>query len=883
MTHPKATPMMKQYMAIKDDYPDALLFYRMGDFYEMFFDDAKKASRLLEITLTSRNKKDSDAIPMCGVPVRAVDGYIAKLIGKGKKVAICEQVEDPASAKGLVKREVVRVITPGMVIDDNLLEEKTNNFILALSINNKHAGLSYLDISTGTFRLTESDNIRSIIDEALRVDPSEIIFSKSSQEDASYEWIIDKFSDKSVSYIDTREFEYPSAKERLMMQFSTRSLEGFGCEGMKTGVCAAGAILSYVQETQLQSITHLTSLETYFLGNHLIIDDLSCKNLELTNNIRTGQKKGTLFSILDKTVTSMGGRLLKSWIRYPLNDRIKIESRQKCIEETLTQSHIRQDIRNALETVYDLERLGSRISMGRCNARDLVALKKSLHSLPEIFNFLKKLSSEMFSPDFIPDELIALADLIETSIREDSPPTINEGGIIKKGYNSELDDLISISRDGKSWIAKLGAKEKEATGIHTLKVKYNKVFGYFIEMPKSQSSQVPDHYIRKQTLVNTERFITDELKEFEAKVLGAQDLRSKLEYEIFNDIRKEIISKNALILHCAKFIAQIDCLLTLAEVADQNDYIRPEINDEGIILIEDGRHPVVEKLITGERYVPNSVKLDNHENQLLIITGPNMAGKSTILRQVAILSVLTQIGSFVPASKASICLVDRIFTRVGALDNLSSGQSTFMVEMEETANIMNNATPDSLVIMDEIGRGTSTYDGLSIAWAVAEYLHDIQDKGVKTLFATHYHELTELAETKDRVKNYNIAVKEWNDNIIFLRKLTYGATNRSYGIQVARLAGIPEIIINKAKKILSTIENENKPLSIQNDVTKPKPSKEEQIKKEKQHVQMSLFRKPEEIIIDKIKKIDISTTTPLDALNFLSKLKEKANKVENHN
>ncbi|MBU0994225.1 MAG: DNA mismatch repair protein MutS [Proteobacteria bacterium] len=882
MTQPKQTPMMAQYMAIKENYPDAILFYRMGDFYEMFLDDANVASRLLEITLTSRNKNNDDAIPMCGVPVRAADGYIAKLVARGKKVAVCEQVEDPATAKGLVKREVVRVVTPGMILDEALLDEKSNNFILALILLHDRAGLAFLDISTGTFRLTESEDIYAILDEATRIDPSEIILPEDAESDSYYIKLLKKFKEKSVSYIAKKEFDFKRAKETLLSQLNTRSLEGYGCEYQTAGVAAAGALLSYVQDAQLQSISHLVSLETYYLGNYLILDDLSLRNLELIKNIQTGQKKGTLFGVLDQTVTSMGGRLLKSWVRYPLCNRELILKRQHAIKEAFDKPLVRQDIRTCLKSVYDLERLGSKISMGRCNARDLVAFKHSLLALPDIWSFLGELSSDLFVPDFTINELSELAILIDRAIREDAPMTINEGGIIKQGFNSELDELILISRDGKSYIAELGAREKEKSGINSLRVKYNKVFGYFLEVPKSQGSNVPDSYIRKQTLVNTERFITDELKKLEFKVLNAQEQRGKLEYDIFNGIRQTICEKNSLILQCANFIAQIDCLSTLAEISSLFDYCQPEINEDGRIRIEDGRHPVVEKLITGERFVPNSIDMDNENHQVLVITGPNMAGKSTVLRQVAIITILAHMGSFVPAASASISLVDRIFTRVGALDNLSSGQSTFMVEMEETANIMNHATDKSLVIMDEIGRGTSTFDGLSIAWAVAEFLHDLNGKGVKTLFATHYHELTELSETKPRVKNHNIAVKEWNDTIIFLRKLVDGGTNRSYGIQVARLAGIPHSIIARSKKILAKIENDHNRISFKPEIKKKSSSgiKEED---HQPFVQMSLFRKPEEIIIDKLHKLDISMTTPLEALNILSKLKDKLKKIDNAN
>ena len=839
----------------------------------MFFEDAEVASKILEITLTSRNKKDEFPIPMCGIPYRAVRGYIARLIDHGHKVAICDQIEDPALAKGLVKRDVVRVITPGMIVDNELLDEKSDNYVLAVARNNDTAGLSYLDISTGTFRVAESEDMNAVVDETLRISPSEVLFPESSKNDTFFSPILSALSGKSITFLQDRAFELSRGRERLVEQFRTLSLEGFGCEHLKAGVRAAGALIYYVQETQKQTIKHITGIETYSLINYLLVDDISCQNLELVKNIRTGTRTGTLLGIIDRTITAMGGRLLKRWIRYPLMDIQEILSRQDAVEEAKENIQARRNIRENLKSVYDLERLGSKITMGHSNARDLIALKQSLNSLPDIWSLLSPLKAELFKCHQNVDDLYELAKLIEKAIREDTPPTIHEGGIIKTGYNSELDELISISRGGKDWLAKLEAKEKDTTGINTLKVNYNKVFGYFIEVPKSRSDDVPMHYVRKQTLVNAERYITDELKSFESKVLDAEEKRASLEYKIFNEIRDEVVKNNTTIQQIAQFLACLDCLLNLAEIADQNDYQRPEINMEGHILIENGRHPVVEKMITGERFIPNTIRIDDSENQLLIITGPNMAGKSTVLRQVALMVLMSQMGSFIPAGRASMSVTDRIFTRVGALDNLSQGQSTFMVEMQETANILNSATGRSLVIMDEIGRGTSTFDGLSIAWAVAEYLHDLKENGVKTLFATHYHELTELALTKTRVKNYNIAVKEWNDEIIFLRKLVEGGTNRSYGIQVARLAGIPEKVITRAKKILFNIENGE-----HNIISLPVLT-EELNDSTKEQVQLNLFRKPDQFVIEKLQKLDLSKMTPLDALNCLNELQEKAKTV----
>ena len=862
--------MIKQYLSIKEEYPGAILLYRMGDFYEMFFEDAEVASRILEITLTSRNKNDETPIPMCGVPHRAAPNYIARLIDHGYKVAICDQIEDPAKAKGLVKRDVVRVITPGMIIENEFLDERSNNYVLAVARHGDRNGIAYLDISTATFRVAESGNFHAVIEEIQRVSPSEVLLPEPLKDDPLYAPITTMSSEISISYLDDRAFEYQKGYQRLTDQFKTITLGGFGCEHLTAGIAAAGAVAFYVRETQKQKLEHLNRLEYYQLENYLLIDELSWRNLELSINIRSGSRKGTLLAIIDRTLTAMGARLLKTWLRYPLMDPKEIQLRQDAVAEVKTHVQLRRRIRDCLKDIYDLERLGSKIAMGHANARDLTALKRSLRMLPILWTLLSQFKSEFVYPQINLDKLNEVAELIDRAIREDAPPTINEGGMIKTGFNQELDELLEISRDAKGWLVQLEIREKEATGINALKVSYNKVFGYYIEVPKTRSASVPPHYIRKQTLVNAERYITDELKAFEMKALGSEDRRAVLEFDLFNEIREDVIKNHQHTQRAAEFLARLDCVANLAEIADQNNYCRPEIKTDGCIHIEDGRHPVVEKMITAERFVPNSLTVDDRENQVLIITGPNMAGKSTVLRQVALLVIMAQIGSFIPAKQASISITDQIFTRVGALDNLSQGQSTFMVEMEETANILNNATDKSLVIMDEIGRGTSTFDGLSIAWAVAEYLHDLNGRGVKTLFATHYHELTELAQTKARVKNFNIAVKEWNDEIIFLRKLAKGGTNRSYGIQVARLAGIPSHVIRRAKKILYSIEQGGH-------LARELPSSDEGKKAAKKGpVQMDLFRKAENRVISKLNKADIARMTPLEALNFLNELQENA-------
>ncbi len=866
--------MMQQYLSIKDRYADAILMYRMGDFYEMFFEDAETASRVLDITLTSRNKNDESPVPMCGVPYRAVQGYIARLLEHGYKVAVCDQVEDPAKAKGLVKREVVRVITPGMIVENEFLNEKENNYLLAVHRLGDDFGLATVDLSTGGFRLCQARDAAAMVDEVRRVDPSEILLPEDLREDAALRDLVRALDEKPVTWLEAEAFSPERGRRRLLEQFNTVSLEGFGCEGLRAGIAAAGALLHYIRQTQKQDVSHLRGIETYRLESYLWLDDVSVRNLELFKNLQNGSRRGTLIGVIDRTVTAMGGRLLNHWMRYPLTDPQRIEQRLKAVAEALDKIHTTGELRAALKSVADLERLGSKIVMGQCNARDLIALRRSLEGLPRLWALLDGFESELFRWRRGLARLDELARLIAEAIRDDAPLTVNEGGIIRPGFNAELDELMAVSSDGKGWLVELESREKQRTGITTLKVRFNKVFGYYLEVPKSRAADVPDHYVRKQTLVNSERYITDELKKFEMKVLGAEERRAALEYRLFSAVREKAADANDLVQDVARFLARLDCLLNLAYVAERRDYCRPQLNDEGSIHLRDGRHPVVETLIAGERFVPNSITLDDDENQVLIITGPNMAGKSTVLRQVALSVVLAQMGSFVPAAAASLAVTDRIFTRVGALDNLSSGQSTFLVEMQETANILNNATGRSLVIMDEIGRGTSTFDGLSIAWAVAAYLHDLHGRGVKTLFATHYHELTELARTKARVKNFNIAVKEWNDEIIFLRKLVAGGTNRSYGIQVARLAGIPEEVIRHARKVLTSLENGDHHLGARTGGKGGGGSAG------RGGVQLQLFAPPEKTLLDRLRRLDIARMTPLEALNCLNELHEQARELE---
>ena len=867
----KSTPMMEQYLAIKAEHPDAILFYRMGDFYEMFFEDAETASRALDIALTSRNKNDPNPVPMCGVPYRAVQGYLARLIEKGFKVAICDQVEDPAKAKGLVKRDVVRIVTPGMVVENEMLDARADNFLLAVVSDARGAGVSYLDISTGTFRLTESQDGEALVDEIQRVAAREILLPESARNAPEHGGVRDAVGGAALTYHADSAFEYGRARRLLMEQFGTLSLAGFGCEEHRLGIRAAGALLDYVKQTQKRNLVHVTGVETYSLDAFLILDTLSCQNLDLLRNGRTGRRQESLLGVIDRTVTAMGGRLLQHWLRYPLLDPTAIGDRQDAIADALRRIDVTRQVRTLLKSVSDIERLRGKISLGHANGRDLLALKGSLQTLPKMASLLARYQAPGMRLEVDLGALTELGDLLEGAIREDVPPTITEGGIFKEGYDADLDALIHLARDGKGVLTRLEVQEKQATGIGALKVRYNRVFGYYIEVPKNHADKVPLHYVRKQTLVNAERYITDELKAFETQVLGAEEQRALLEAELFEALRQRITARSDVLLAAAGHLARIDCLLALAEVAAENDYHRPVMTRDGRIIIEDGRHPVVERMAGSQRFVPNSIEMDNLENQVLIITGPNMAGKSTVLRQVALIVLMAQMGGFVPAKAATLSICDRIFTRVGALDNLAQGQSTFMVEMQETANILNHASADSLVIMDEIGRGTSTFDGLSIAWAVAEHLHDLKQVGVKTLFATHYHELTELARSRPRMKNYHITVKEWNDEIIFLRKLAQGGTNRSYGIQVARLAGIPAPVIQRAKKILYRIENGETLLggvapgdgtaAVQ---TRPTP------------VQMGLFQPAGgAAVVDALKAMDLQRMTPLEALNALSRLQAK--------
>ena len=856
-------------MGIKDQFPDAILFFRMGDFYEMFFEDAQIASRILGITLTSRGTYNGDKVPMCGIPHHANRAYIGKLLESGWKVAICDQIEDPGSTKGIVKREVVRLVTPGSVVDEKELDDKTHLYMAAVSGDAGVYGLAHVDLSTGEFKVTEMASIEAVLNELARIDPAEVLIPETDL--AATRQTLSSYR---LEVLKRNTYDPLDAASLLKEQLQVRSLAGFGCQDMPQGIIAAGAIVSYLRDTQKGFPEHIREIVTYHMGDYMVLDESTCTHLELLKTMRRQSVKGSLFHILDQTVTPMGSRLLKDWVSYPLVHLDQIRERLAAVASLKEAPLLRRELRDELKKIYDIARLNGRIALRRANARDLIALKSSLLRLPFIKNALKDSNSTLLSA--IASKLDALQDVaqwIEASIHEDPPVSLKEGGIIKEGYDNELDRLIFLSRDGKSWIARFARSEQERTGISSLKVGFNRVFGYYIEVTKSNLHLVPDDYIRKQTLANGERYITEALKIKEGEVLGAEEKRVELEEEIFEGIRQKIAIENQRLKETAARVSQIDVIAALAETAETNDYTCPEVNDGTSLDILEGRHPVIERSVKEEDFVPNDIHLDSENQQVIIITGPNMAGKSTILRQTALTVLMAQMGGFVPASRAVIGLVDRIFTRVGASDDLARGQSTFMVEMNETANILRHMTPKSLVILDEIGRGTSTYDGLSIAWAVAEALHDRDGKGVRTLFATHYHELTELVATKPRVKNFNIAVREWHDKIIFLRKLVPGGTSRSYGIQVAQIAGIPEGVIRRAKEILNNLEKTEA-----DETGRPRLAHHPVSETEEGNmVQLGLFEPQDRRLREWIKGLNVDGMTPVEALVTLNELKERLN------
>lgn len=859
--------MLKQYLAIKEQHKDAILFYRLGDFYEMFFDDAKIASKVLGITLTSRNNKDKEEnrIPLCGIPHHAAANYLAKLVNAGHRVAVCEQVEDPKQATGVVKREVVRVVTPGLVTEEQVLDDKSNRYLAAVCQIHKVWGLSFLDLSTGEFLVAEREEGEELIDELNRMMPAELLIEPNDHAN-----LPDKLGLLPSICITKRAdgfFQEDTGRELLLEHFQTTNLAGFGCDHLNAGLTAAGGLLQYLKDTQKTDLGHIERLSPLFIDDILMVDDSSRRNLELTQTLIGGKREGSLLQCLDKTCTPMGARLLKRNLLFPLQNIETINHRLDTIEQLVRHHGYCVELRELLANIYDLERLNSRVVLGSGNGRDLNALKHSLNQLPPL-RTTAEAAGIMQEECAGLDDLADIRKLLEESIREDTPTSLREGGVIKEGYNDKLDELITLQTKGKNLILDLENKEKEKTGITNLKIGFNKVFGYYLEVSKARQADVPDYFIRKQTLVNAERFITPELKEFEEKVLGAQDKRLDLEYRLFSEIRAKIAGQSSRILRAAAFVAKLDFFCCLAEVARRNHYIRPSVDDSDEINIVEGRHPVIEQALPAGRFVPNNIHLDQTGDEVLIITGPNMAGKSTVLRQTALIVLMTQMGSMVPASEARIGVVDRIFTRVGAMDDLRKGQSTFMVEMNETANILNNATERSLVILDEIGRGTSTFDGLSIAWAVTEDLVNKNGKGVKTIFATHYHELTELAMTNDRIKNYNIAVREWNDTIVFLHKLLPGGTNRSYGIQVAALAGVPSQVVSRAHEILRNIERGEL-----NQHGEPRIAGK--LSAEPAHPnQLGLFTSEIHPVRQELANLQPENLTPLDALTILYELKK---------
>ncbi|MCR5416558.1 MAG: DNA mismatch repair protein MutS [Pseudobutyrivibrio sp.] len=862
--------MMQEYLKTKAEYEDCILFYRLGDFYEMFFEDAKVVSKELELTLTGKSCGMEERAPMCGVPFHAADSYINRLVARGFKVAICEQVEDPKMAKGLVKREVIRVVTPGTNIDSMALDEGSNNFIMSLLYNRGIFGVACCDVSTADFFLTEVDSERKLIDEISKFNPAEIIYSKSLYESGIDIAEISERLTCSTSLLDESNFDDNIATRELLTHFKAHSLEGLGLMDFPIGKIAAGSLLMYLKETQKSELAHLTHITPYTDGKFMLIDSNTRRNLELTETMRDKQKRGSLLWVLDKTKTAMGARQLKSYIEQPLISVDEIIRRQDAIEEINESLIDREELREYLSSVYDLERLITKISYQSANPRDLIAFKQSIGMLTPIKSLLSSFKSHLITNinDDI-DDMRDLYTLIDEAIQEEPPISSRDGDIIKTGFNEEVDKLRRAKIDGKQWLADLEAKERESTGIKNLKIKFNKVFGFYLEVTNSYKDLVPDYYVRKQTLTNAERYYTPELKELEDSILGAEDRLNTIEYEYFKTVRDTIAASVDRIQICAKAIANLDAIISMAVVAEKNHYVRPVIDNRGIIDIKDGRHPVVEQMINADQFISNDCYLDLDTNTIAIITGPNMAGKSTYMRQVALIVLMAQIGSYVPASSARIGVVDRIFTRVGASDDLSTGQSTFMVEMNEVANILHNATSKSLLILDEIGRGTSTYDGLSIAWSVVEHISE--KIGAKSLFATHYHELTELEGQIKGVHNYCIAVQELGEDIIFLRKIIPGGADQSYGIQVARLAGLPEEVLDRARTIVNSL-NENDIAAVSDRI-----AIQEHIEEKIKSIEGITISENDAEIISDLKNLDVTKITPLEAMNILFEYHNRVN------
>ncbi len=874
------TPMMQKYMETKEQYKDCILFYRLGDFYEMFFDDALVASKELEITLTGKSCGLEERAPMCGIPYHAVEGYLSKLVSRGYKVAICEQVEDPKLAKGLVKREVIRVVTPGTNLNVQSLEAGKNNYLLSIAYTSDGIGISAADVTTGDYYVTEVEDLKKLNDELMKYEPSEIICNEA--------FLVSGFDVNdlksrlhiSVNALESHMFDDDGCRRILMKHFKVNTLIGLGVEEFPTGLLAAGALLQYLYDTQKTDLEHFTHIYPYLTSRYMLLDSSTRRNLELTETLREKQKRGSLLWVLDKTKTAMGARLLRNYIEQPLIEKDEMEKRLDAIQELNQDSISRDEIREYLNPIYDLERLLSKVTYKTANPRDLIAFRNSLEMLPPIKTVLSAFEKDELTE--IREQIDGLEDiyqLIDEAIIEEPPISIREGGMIKDGFDETIDRLRSAKHDGKQWLAQLEEEDRERTGIKNLKIKYNKVFGYYFEVTNSYKDLVPEDYIRKQTLANAERYTTPRLKELEDTILNAEDKLQTLEYDVFCRIRDTIAQELVRIQNTAKAIAKLDVYASLSLVSERNHYVRPKLNEKGVIDIKDGRHPVVEQMITNDMFIANDTYLDNGSHCISVITGPNMAGKSTYMRQTALIVLMAQIGCFVPARTANIGIVDRIFTRVGASDDLASGQSTFMVEMNEVANILRNATSKSLLILDEIGRGTSTFDGLSIAWAVIEHISNRKLLGAKTLFATHYHELTELEGKMNNVNNYCIAVKECGDDIVFLRKIVKGGADKSYGIQVAKLAGVPDMVIDRAKEIVEQLSDNDiteKVQSIAIDNKNDSKAKKQPKYDEVDLAQMSLFDTvTDEDILKELMEIEVTTLTPLDALNTLYRLQNK--------
>lgn len=862
------TPLMTQYFSIKEENPDSILLFRVGDFFETFDEDAKLASQVLGITLTKRSNGAAGDVPLAGFPHHAIDTYLPKLVRAGYRVAVCEQVENPKDAKGIVKRDVVEVVTPGVALSDKLLDHKKNNYLMSLFIQGDIAGISFSDISTGEFFSYEIHKTE-ISEQIGLINPTEIVISKKQKDEI--EPLIFRINPGiRITKNEDWFFDYEFGKDLLINHFNTKNLKGFGIEKQSCGIIAAGAVLNYLQETQKVNLLHLNKIANYNPTDYMLLDFSTKRNLEINFTMQTGEREGSLISILDKTLTAMGGRMLKKWISAPLRKLAPVLERQECISEFVEKEKAREAVRNQLKEIGDLERLISRVCTGRANPREIVNIKASLRKIPKLKAELENVSSPSLGRIKSElDELQSLVEKIEISIDDTPPLAVSDGGVIRNGFSPELDELRDLSANAKTWIANLQASERERTGIPSMKINYNKVFGYYIEISNAHKNKVPEEYIRKQTLVNSERYITPELKEYEDKVLNAQENIIKIETQLFNEIRNFAAGQARAIQNNARLIAVLDCYASFAQCAVEYNYVLPEINDSDKIEIKNGRHPVVERILPpGESFTPNDCYLSNSEDQVIVLTGPNMAGKSVFLRQIGLIVMLAQIGSYIPADSAVIGLVDRIYTRVGASDNITAGESTFLVEMQEAANILNNATNKSLILLDEIGRGTSTFDGISIAWAITEYLHENPYIAAKTLFATHYHELNEMAELFPRIKNFKVEVREIEDKVIFLHKVTPGGADHSYGIQVAQMAGLPEFVTKKAKDILVNLENkELTPV----EVKKAKISKYQ----ETDAAQISLFEIEDDRLRKEIKEIQIEKLTPIEALNRLNELKKK--------